>query len=239
MISWNHRLGQTLRYRITHCSKFPKGDFISFLYQLAARDFRPRHVFDVGANKGRWSRRINAVFPGCTFTLIEPQAEMARHLEPLCRKVPGSRWICAGAGAEPGELELTVNPNGVSSSFTPSAEDAAAQHFQRRSVPVITLDSVVQEEGGRVPDLVKIDAEGLEPQVMDGARTLIGKAEVFILHACMKPPPPGWPTPLALWTMMEEYGYTVFDFVMFQRHRGDLAFAKIAFVRRGGRLWPG
>ena len=37
------------------------------------------------------------------------------------------------------------------------------------------------------------DAEGFEPHVMRGAQSLIGKTEVFLLEACLKPPPPNWP----------------------------------------------
>jgi FkbM family methyltransferase len=238
MQHWLHRLGVRFRYRITHHSKFPKGDLIAFFYQLAARGFFPRHIIDVGANQGKWSRKAHSVFPDCTFTLIEPQREMQPKLETFCRRVPGSRWICAGAGSEPGELTLTVNPDTVSTSFTVSEQEARECAFERRVVPIVTLDEVVREGHGRIPDLVKIDAEGFEPLVMHGARSLIGKTEVFLLEACLKPPPPHWPTTLELLTMMDEYGYDLFDITTLQRHEGELALAEIAFVRRGGCLRP-
>jgi FkbM family methyltransferase len=238
MVSWVHRVGRHVRFRVTHHSKFPKADFVAFLYQLASREFYPKHVIDVGANKGNWSRRIHAVFPRCTFTMIEPQREMQPQLDSLCRKVPGSRWICAGAGAERGELALTVNPDTVSGSFTPSAAAAASQDFERRVLPIVTLDDVVGEEGGRIPDMVKIDAEGLELQVMRGAQSLMGKTELFLLQARLTAAPPNWPTTLEVLKLMDEIGYEFFDIVMLQRHFGELALAKIAFARRGGPLRP-
>jgi FkbM family methyltransferase len=236
MLSWAHRAGRHIRFLVTHHSKFPKADFIAFLYQLAAREFYPKHIIDVGANKGSWSRRVHAVFPKCTFTMIEPQREMQPQLDSLCGRVPGARWICAGAGAERGELALTVNPDSVSSSFTPSAAAAARQQFETRVVPIVTLDDVVAEEGGRIPDLVKIDAEGLEPQVMRGAHSLIGKTEVFLLQAHLTTPPPNWPTTMEVLKLMDDIGYGLFDIVMLRRQFGELALAKIAFARRGGRL---
>jgi FkbM family methyltransferase len=238
MPNWLRRLGRRFRYRITHHSKFPKGDLIAFFYQLAARDFLPRHIIDVGANKGKWSRKARAVFRDCTFTLIEPQREMQPRLAALCRQAPGSRSICAGAGAEPGELTFTVHPDTVSSSFNISETEASQRRFERRVVPIITLDDVVRSEQGRIPDLVKIDAEGFEPQVMRGAESLIGKTELFLLEACLMTPPPNWPTTLELLTMMDDYGYELFDITTLQRHGGELTLAEIAFVRRGGLLRP-
>jgi FkbM family methyltransferase len=237
-MSWIHRLGRHVRFRVTHHSKFPKGDFIAFLYRLASRGFRPQHIIDVGANKGNWSRRIHAVFPECTFTMIEPQREMQPQLDALCRKVPGSRWICAGAGAVRGQLALTVNPDTVSSSFTPSETAAANQKFEHRLVPIVTLDDVVREEDGRIPDMVKIDAEGLEPDVLRGAQSLIGRTEVFLLQTYLFSPPPNWPTTVEVLKLMDELGYEIFDVVMLRRQFGELALAKIAFVRRGGVLRP-
>ena len=238
MLNWLHRLGRRFRYRITHNSKLPKGDLVSIFYQLAARGFYPRHIIDVGANQGKWIRKAHSVFPYCTFTLIEPQREMQSRLEALCRRAPGSRWICAGAGAVAGELEFTVVPDTVSSSFTPSAEDAARYGYERRVVPIVTLDEVVRSEHGRIPDLVKIDAEGFEPQVMRGAQSLIGKTELFLLEACLLPPPRNWASPIELLSMMEDYDYEVFDITTLHRHQGELALAEIAFVRRGGVLRP-
>jgi FkbM family methyltransferase len=48
-------------------------------------------------------------------------------------------------------------------------------------VEVKTLDQVVA--GEPVPELVKIDAEGYDLKVVDGAKTLLGKTDVFLIEA--------------------------------------------------------
>ena len=111
------KLWQRLRYRITHTTRFPKGDLVSFFLNLADRGFRPKHILDIGANRGKWSREAYRVFPECSFTLVEPQIEMKPKLDAFCRVCPNAKWINAGAGAQDGVLPFTVVPDTVSSSF--------------------------------------------------------------------------------------------------------------------------
>lgn len=238
MHPWLRALYKRFRHRITHTSKFPKGDLISTLLNLDDRGFRPRHIIDVGANHAKWSRKAHRVFPECIFTLVEPQIEMQPFLDAFCRQAPGSRWIQAGAGAQPGELTFTVIPDTVSSTFRLSAQEAAAQGFQQRSVPIVTLDQLVQDAGYPIPELVKIDAEGFEAEVMKGASTLIGKTELFLLEAPLVDPPSGWLSFAELVALMVDYGYEPYDFTTFQKrpYDGAVALCEIAFARRQGQL---
>jgi FkbM family methyltransferase len=158
---------------------------------------------------------------------------MKPHLDRFCRRAPRSRWILAGAGAQRGELPLTLMDS-VSSTFTMSEDSARARGLERRVVPIVTLDEVAAEDG-RVPELVKIDAEGFEPQVVRGARSLLGKTEVFLLEACLYRVP-GWQTFPEQVAMMADYGYDIYDFTTFQRIQGVLVLMEVAFVRRGSQL---
>ena len=238
MKEWMREVWQTFRYRITHTSKFPKGDLTAFLLNLARRGFEPTHIVDVGANRGKWSSKARKVFPHCAFTLVEPQIEMKEHLERFCKGSQGSRWIHAGAGADLGRRELTVVPDTVSSSFTISEEDAQAQNYERRSVSIITLDHLVTNVIHTIPELVKVDAEGSEFDVMKGAQSLIGKTELFLLEAPLIDPPPNWRSFHELLTMMSDFGYVPYDFTTFQKRPfdGAVGLCEIAFARRSGVL---
>ena len=231
-------LWQRFRYRITHTSRFPKGDLISFFVNLADRGFKPRHIVDVGANRGKWSREALRIFPDCAFTLIEPQVEMESQLDQFCQRCPNVRWINAGVGADIGELEFTVVPDTVSSSFAYPDDVATAAGYERRIVPVITLDHLVENEIHTVPDLVKIDAEGFEYNIMQGAQSLIGKTEVFLLELPLVEVPEGWHSFSELVTMMADFGYEPYEFTGFIKMKCDSAtrLCEIAFARRSGIL---
>lgn len=238
MNRWARSIANRFGFRIVRYSRMPKGDLTAALAGLAARGFVPAHIVDVGANRGRWSAKAARVFPQASFTLIEPQAEMVRHLDAFCRRHGGARWIEAGAGAAAGEAALSVAPDHATSTFVLSAEQSAAHGHERRRVPVVTLDHVASDVIEAIPDLVKIDAEGWETQIIEGADTLMGKTEIFLLEAHLFGPPNN-PSRLArLVALMQARGYAVYDFTHFMRrpHDGAVWACEIAFAREDGFL---
>ena len=232
------KIARAVRFRFTRSFKFPKGNVTSCLLNLAERGFEPRHIFDVGANEGRWSRCARRVFPKCGISLIEPQVEMKNYLDEFCSRNEGYRWILAGAGAEEGELPFTVSPNTVSSTFTFSQEEAIAAGFERRMVRVVTLDSVVRDNEGVIPDIVKVDAEGFEAQILQGAKMLLGKTELFFLELHLfgdKPNPSGF---VEMTAAMDDVGYVPYDFTWFGKrpYDGAIGLCEVAFARKDGAL---
>lgn len=233
-------LRDRFRFRLTHSSKFPKGDLVSFFMNIRKRGFEPACIVDIGANCGKWTRKALRVFPQAEYFLVEPQIEMAPHLDSLCVWHQNVQWLNAGVGDHCGELPFTVVPDTVSSSFTFSAADAAASGYQQRRIPLVTLNHIVDNHiGGLIPDLVKIDAEGFESRIMSAASRLMGKTELFLLEApLIDPPNAEWSSLLDLLSMMKEMHYEVYDFTSFQRrpYDGAVGLCEIAFVRQGGLL---
>src|SRR6476620_1012198 len=110
----------------------------SFLQHLKAVGFKPSSVLDVGANDAEWSRLAKKFFPGAKFILIEPQAELEPALKAFCTESPGSVWKLAGAGREPGELELVVWSESARSSIVFRPEKDSPRELRR--IPIITID---------------------------------------------------------------------------------------------------
>jgi FkbM family methyltransferase len=236
--SFKNRFRQRFGVRMSWSSRLPKADLRSCLLNLAERGFNPKRLIDVGANKGSWSTVALDVFRGCTAVMIEPQAEMEAALQDVCERHPGCSYIIAGAGAREGTLDFTVYPDTVSSSFCISQEQAASMGLERRRVPIVTLDRVVRETLGVVPEIVKIDAEGFEAEVIQGAQSLLGKTEVVFLEAHMlaeSGAPSGF---VELVKTMSDYGYAPYDFTWFGRRPHDRAImlAEVAFARTNGQL---
>jgi len=85
--------------------------------------------------------------------------------------------LCDPADPETAFLRLTVAERDHSGSTF------VRVNWAKRTimVEVKTLDQVVA--GEPVPELVKIDAEGYDLKVVDGAKTLLGKTDVFLIEA--------------------------------------------------------
>ena len=49
--------------------------------------FDPKHIVDIGANTGLWTREATNYFPRAHYTLVEPQDELKIHIRYACRIV--------------------------------------------------------------------------------------------------------------------------------------------------------
>lgn len=233
---------------LTPPQRLPVGDTRAFFEGLAARGFAPASVLDVGAHRGEWSRTARAVFPRARFVLVEPQREWAGDLERFCAETAGAaavaaetgraEWIAAAAGAEAGERVLAVDPAGGGSSLLPGAEGAAAMGAEARTVPVVTLDSLYAGGARPLPELVKIDVEGMELEVLRGASSLLGTAEIFVIEAALFRYRPEQASFAELVAFMADRGYLPYDFPWFLRRPldGALGLCDVAFARAAGPL---
>jgi FkbM family methyltransferase len=140
---------------------------------------------DVGANKGAylyWLRR--AVGAGGKVFAYEPQPALARYLQSACRMMNWQNVFvrdCALSNS-PGIGKLNVPGGGESPGA--SLECAVLETAAGRSYecPVDTLDHQLQE-AGRITFL-KVDVEGHELQVFQGAGEILTRHTPAILFEC-------------------------------------------------------
>jgi FkbM family methyltransferase len=167
----------------------------------------PGDVFaDVGANLGLYTlwgaRRVG---PTGAVVAFEPVLETRTRLE---RNVAlnGFRQVelvAAGVGAEAGRIALYQHPgaSGVASRYVRSSGPAI-------DVPVTTLDAAF-EARAHPPALVKIDVEGMELEVLRGARGLLGAqdAPLVVLEAHVPHFGAAGTSYAALRSFLGEFGY--------------------------------
>jgi FkbM family methyltransferase len=232
------------RYRITHGSKFPKGDLVSTLHNFSRRGFSPRRIVDIGANQGKWSRHAMRVFPDAEYLLIEPQVEMKPHLDRLCRRATHARWLLCGVADTVGQMPFVVRADSTASHFddVPPGVDGTSpgdpRAVGRRMLPVTTLDDLVRHHLSAVPDLVKIDAEGFEIRILEGGSSILGRTEAVFLEAHLLTATDDPCSFGNMVTRMGQYGYEPYDFTWFGKRPGDgaVTLCEVVFVRRDGYL---
>lgn len=90
---------------------------------------------------------------------------------------------------KPGELNLVfseqIEQGDSSCSYlagvVPPREEGYYTGFKRQTVPVEKLDSFIERPGIRAPNIIKIDVEGAEGLVLDGARKILRQHRPLIL----------------------------------------------------------
>lgn len=126
-------------------------------------------AFDVGAHLGNRSRALLAL--GFRVVALEPQPQFVHRLERLARRQPGLTVLPVAAAARPGRLRLALAPRAptvatAAPGFRALMEAEGVCYGDEIQVEATTLDRLVARFG--VPDFVKIDAEGMEPEILAG-----------------------------------------------------------------------
>lgn len=218
----------------------PIGNYKNILEDLKHRNLQCKTVLDIGANNTAWSIMAKSVFTESNFFLIEPQIEKLEELKAFCDANPGSEYILAGAGAEKGELTLTVWDDLAGSSFLPHEDPSLVESGKQRKIDIITVDDLIADGKIPIPELIKLDIQGFELEALKGASSVFGKTEIIILEVSLIEfsDVPGQPEMVEVINFMHERGYIPYDFPGFLRRPldGALGQCDICFVKKDSFL---
>ena len=136
--------------------------------------YRIDQVYDVGANSGGYGRELREFGYGGEIVSFEPLAGPYALLRAVADRDPRWTAVNLALGAASSTAQMNVAANSASSSFLPMRDAhrrAApwATYVGREEVSVTTLDAVfARYRNGTVP-FVKMDVQGYEEQVLEGA----------------------------------------------------------------------
>src|SRR5215472_12390576 len=144
-----------------------------------------RHFFDVGASIGRWSSRVSQDFPHSAFDLFEPlidhSAEYSQKMETTLSRHPNFRLHKVALGPECKTACMYLYPeNLVGSTALPL--DATPPDARRVEVDMLTIDYVVEEFQIPVPQVIKMDTQGCELGILQGATKSLSQVEILLLE---------------------------------------------------------
>ena len=128
----------------------------AFRLLQAALPERIRAV-DVGAYRGDFAAAALTAFPGSSALLFEPGPSKAAALRERYRGDPAVRVFEVALGDERGDALLHEQEDSATDSLLASA---GAAEETTRTVRMSRLDAVLDEEGARSVDLIKIDTQG-------------------------------------------------------------------------------
>jgi FkbM family methyltransferase len=132
------------------------------LYRLG---FRPRIIFDVGANIGQKSLCMSKMWPDANIHAFEP---VAKTFQALCQNVAKKQkirpWnLAVSDSIGTAEIFLDEHYSELSSMNKPSGG-------RSERINITTLDAFRADHAVSQVDLMKIDTEGHEESVLRGAR---------------------------------------------------------------------
>ena len=144
-------------------------------------------LLDIGANEGFYSLAMQQANPHLRIFAVEPNPQVYALLTENCRRNGnGIRPIHTAVTDTSGTIELETYPH-LSTMSSRRIEEMEqswmdVRRIRRIQVPAVSLDQLMREEEiGRV-DLLKIDVEGEEEALIEGARNPCGESDKR--HSC-------------------------------------------------------
>ena len=171
-----------LRDLLKSSNSFDKNNLLENFYQtLIYKGYKPVCVYDIGANKGTWTEETMKFFPNSQFVLFEPQLNLCNEIKEKFIKNKNINIFQLGVGNHDGELTFTMHERDDSCSFNISEEDALRYGYKQIITPIVRLDSFIIKNNLIPPDILKIDAEGFDIEVLEGAEQIIKEHVQIIL----------------------------------------------------------
>jgi FkbM family methyltransferase len=156
---------------------------VKHTYLNLIRFRRPKLFFDIGANYGLHSTMF--LVHGVPTVSFEPNPRCHEYFRKLARR---NSLLCdiqqLALGAEEGWVEISFpdEETWLGSTNPEIADQLLKAHgsVTRIRVPQTTLDGFTRRDGRR-PDLIKIDAEGNEAAILQGARHTLGTCRPWVI----------------------------------------------------------
>jgi len=196
-------------------------------------------IFDVGANVGATAQRYRALYPRAAIHCFEPYPPSFEALsEALSADSLVSLHRLALSSAR-GSGVLNVNRNAETNSLLPSDAHAARywgkgllETQSKVEVALQTLDEFCEEHSVARIDVLKLDVQGAEYSVLEGADALLTARRIGMIYAevIIAPTYVGQRRLVDYLSLLSAKGYELFDLYNPTRRDGRLIQSDIIFV---------
>lgn len=144
------------------------------------------YVVDVGANEGLWSLGVLSLTQPKQLIVIEPSPELHPKLKTRLSPHPTVKLLNLAVGNQKGEIELYITGHSHNVSVLKPREemnDFYGYGWETRDTVKVAVDSLdhILDELPEV-SLLKIDVQGYEKNVLDGAIKTLKKTRFVILE---------------------------------------------------------
>lgn len=148
------------------------------LIEIARAQLPPNPViYDIGAHVGTWALLAKACLPDAEVHCFEPLTEHMDEFRHLTANVEGINLHQIALGSINGTRTINILSRSDASSFLIPG-NLASEHWriteqETRETTVVRLDDYVQRMRIADPDIVKLDVQGYELEVLQGAERVL------------------------------------------------------------------
>lgn len=147
-------------------------------------------IFDAGAHFGNTALKYDKLFPSAAIYCFEPFRESFEKMKGNIAQHENIKPFNKALGKHVGVSQFHSNMNEQTNSILATHAEADNNWGGKAmlntkevlEVEVTTIDQIVEEEGLEKIDILKMDVQGAEYQVMEGARETIKKNKIKLIY---------------------------------------------------------
>lgn len=215
----NFILVKLFSYNLVHTTYTLDSD-IDVWKVIREKGIRPNQIFDVGAARGLWTKSLINIFPEANFVLFDPLRENVKHLNDIKIEFPNVSYHLCALGEENSELELNVHSDQTS-------KYESEWRGTKRIVPVHTLDSFVNNNKNNSIYFMKIDVQGAELDVLNGATEILKFCKIIQIEISFRKVYNNAPIAHEIISYLSDKGFRIFDIVSAIKRKEDRALLQV------------
>lgn len=200
-------------YNLIH-STYTLDSEIDVWKAIRKKGLKPSIIFDIGAARGSWTKSIINIFPESNFVLFDPLQENVKFLNEIKSKYPNVAYHVCALGEKNSELELNVHSDQTS-------KFESEWGGTKRIVPVCTLDSFVNKSENKSIYFMKVDVQGAELDVFNGATEILKLCSVIQVEVSFRKVYKNAPIAHEIIKYLGDKGFRIFDFVSAVKRKED------------------
>ncbi len=229
-LQWSKKLFNQMGYDIH--KKSTRRTMAQVLAHVTSLGFQPKTVLDVGVATGTFP--LYQAFPQAYHFLVEPLEEFEEALQRICSLYQGS-YVLTGVGKTEDRMILNVHADPSASSIYQEADGKKVDGIPRE-IPITTIDRLCEKHQLAGPFALKIDVQGAEIAVLEGASKTLEQTELVLLEVSFFEFYETAPQFYDVIAYMKTCGFVAYDF--FGGHNrpfdGALAQIDVVFVKEAG-----
>lgn len=208
-------------------------DLFLSLQLLKKLGYAPDLVFDIGAYKGEWTKKAFNIFPSAQFLMIEAQDDKEHFLQ---KTTQSNRAITYRIG-------LLGSSSSKEFPFY-KMETGSSIYSEQSTVPrdliklaMRTLDEVAPSLQENQTAFLKLDVQGAELDILEGAPKTLERVDVILMEASVVSCNKNAPLIGDVFKKMEELGFILFDICEQKRTENSLLIqVDLLFIRKNSAL---
>lgn len=187
-----------------------------YLNNLKRLGYNPDVIVDVGAYQGKWTLEARKIFKESTFLMLEAQRAKEQQLKEIASRYKDIYYRIGLVGKEfKAQVPFFEMETGSSIYEEQTSFAKSIIHYDMH-----TLDQIVSEQSSKGEFFIKLDVQGAEIDVLEGARETLKRTDFILLEASLLNYNLGAPLVAGLIAYLDNYDFVLFD-ICEQRRKND------------------